>query len=321
VQAPSIARVNAVATNLREQIVATPVVRYAGPVIEGLEGSEIFIKLELLQRSGSFKARGALNNIASLKDPSHGVTAFSAGNHAIAVSFAARQAGTSAKVVMPKSANAFRVERCRYWGADIVFGNSIADLMEIVEALQKEERRTLIHPFEGVHTIEGTATVGMELCRDVEKLDAVIVPVGGGGLISGIASIVKQLQPSCRVYGVEPVEARGMADSIEQGAPLDYVETNSIADSLSAPMHTPMSFSLVQQYVDELVQVDDDQLRNAMRFMFNELKLAVEPACAAAFAALTGPLKQSLADKRVGLIACGSNIDMETYNAILHKST
>jgi len=314
---PDLSTIEAVAEKLRNRIVHTPTVRYAGAPIDKLNAADVFIKLELLQHTGSFKARGALNSIMSMSDTIHGVTAFSAGNHAIAVSFAAAQLGVSAKVVMPKTANPFRVERCKYWGAEIVFGDSIGDLISIVDKLRTTEQRELIHPFEGVHTIEGTATVGFELCKDIAELDVVIVPVGGGGLIGGIASAVKQLQPACRVIGVEPLEAKGMADSIRRGAPLDAVQLNSIADSLSAPMHLPLSFSLVQQHVDELVQVSDDELRSAMRFMFSELKLAVEPACAAAVAALRGPLLNSMAGKRVAVIACGSNIDIPTYVKLL----
>lgn len=309
--------IEAVASKLGSRIVHTPTVRYAGAPIEGLNVAELFVKLELLQYAGSFKARGALNTIMSMPDTANGVTAFSAGNHAIAVAFAAHQANVSAKVVMPKSANPFRVARCQYWGAEVVFGDTIGDLMSIVESLQSDENRALIHPFEGVHTVEGTATVGLELCNDIASLDVVIVPVGGGGLIAGIASAVKQIQPNCRVIGVEPIEAQGMAQSIRQGSPLGKVQLNSIADSLSAPMHLPITFSLAQQHVDEFVQVSDDQLRAAMKLMFTELKLAVEPACAAAMAALCGPLLNSVAGKRVGLIACGSNIDMPTYNKLL----
>ncbi|MCL4126921.1 UNVERIFIED_CONTAM: hypothetical protein GTU68_051392, partial [Idotea baltica] len=311
--APSLQDIQSVANKLQGHVVRTPTVSYTGVPISGLENSEIFIKLELLQHAGSFKARGALNNIMSMQDTSHGVTAFSAGNHAIAIAFAAHKQGVTAKVVMPKSANPFRVERCKFWGAEVIFGDNISDLMSIVEQLQRDEQRVLIHPFEGPRTIEGTATVGYELCNDVEQLDAVIVPVGGGGLIAGIASAVKQLQPNCQVIGVEPMKARGMADSIAKGSPLHTVELNSIADSLSAPMHLPLTFSVIQEQVDQFVQVSDDELRDAMRFIFTELKLAVEPACAAAMAALQGPLRTSLAGKRVGLVACGSNIDMQSY--------
>lgn len=314
---PSIKTIQSVADYLETKIVRTPTVRYAGVPIEGLSGSDVFIKLELLQHAGSFKARGALNSIHSLADKTAGVTAFSAGNHAVAVAFAAYKSNVSAKVVMPKTANQFRVDRCRYWGADISFGESIGDLMSIVDDLQKNEGRSLIHPFEGIHTIEGTATVGLELCNDVESLDAVIVPVGGGGLIAGVASAVKQLQPACKVIGVEPQKSSGMSQSLDRGSPLDTVNVSSIADSLSAPMHLPLSFSLVKEHVDEIVQVSDDELRDSMRFMFHELKLAVEPACAAAMAALRGPALSSLSGKRVALIACGSNIDMQTFNRLL----
>ncbi len=315
--APSLQTIESVAQKLHAHVVRTPTIAYAGAPIIGHEHTELFIKLELLQHAGSFKARGALNTIMAMPDTSHGVTAFSAGNHAIAVAFAAHRQGVSAKVVMPKSANPFRVERCKFWGAEVVFGETLGDLMSIVEQLKRDEQRVLIHPFEGPRTIEGTATVGYELCQDVAKLDAVIVPVGGGGLIAGIASAVKQLQPNCKVIGVEPHQARGMADSIAKGAPLESVDVNSIADSLSAPMHLPLSFSVVKEHVDQFVQVSDDDMRNEMRFIFTELKLAVEPACAAAMAALKGPLQKSLAGKRVGVIACGTNIDMQTYNALL----
>lgn len=315
--APSLQEINAVAEKLDGHILRTPTVQYTGAPIPGLTDATVFIKLELLQHAGSFKARGALNTIMSLPDTASGVTAFSAGNHAIAVAYAANKCGVSAKVVMPKTANSFRVERCRFWGAEVVFGDTIGDLMAIVEQLQRDEQRVLIHPFEGPRTIEGTATVGLELCTDIESLDAVIVPVGGGGLMAGIASAVKHLQPNCKVIGVEPTQARGMADSIAKGEPLDSVSLNSIADSLSAPMHLPLSFALNQQHVDEFVQVTDDQMRSAMRLMFTELKLAVEPACAAAMAALQGPLLESMSGKRVALIACGTNIDMHTYNKLL----
>jgi len=310
----SLATIESVADQIANRIIRTPTVNYVGAPIPGVGNGELYVKLELLQHAGSFKARGALNSILNLDKPAAGVTAFSAGNHAIAVAFAAQQCGVSAKVVMPKTANPFRVERCKHWGAEIVFGETIGDLMSIVELHQSQEHRVLVHPFEGERTIQGAATVGLELCQDVQQLDAVIVPVGGGGLISGIASVVKQLQPNCLVIGVEPENAQGMANSRQAGEPLPKIAVNTIADSLGAPMHLPNSFELVQQHVDELVQVSDDQLRNAMRFMFSELKLAVEPACSAAMAALHGPLKNKLQGKRIAIIACGSNIDMHTYS-------
>lgn len=322
---PAIAVVQQVAQSLAPFIVHTPTVLWpeqSGPVTDG----SLYVKLELLQRTGSFKPRGAINTLSHwLRDigaeaspgTTPGVTAFSAGNHAIATAYAAKQLGVSAKVVMPRTANPFRVDRCRALGAEVVFGENIGDLMRIVEQLQAEEGRVLIHPFEGQHTIAGTATVGLELCHDIAGLDVIVVPVGGGGLIAGIASVVKQLQPGCRVVGVEPTGAQGMRQSIEAGTPMGEVEVATIADSLGAPMHAPLSFSLVQQYVDQLVQVTDDEMRLAMRRMFTDMKLAVEPACAAGLAALLGPLAGTLNGKRVAMIACGSNIDIASYSRLV----
>ena len=305
-----------VAARIRPHVLRTPTVSWPAP---REESGECFVKLELLQRTGSFKARGAINAIMQIlaehagPEPHPGVTAFSAGNHAIATAYAAACLGTTAKVVMPRTANPIRVERVRALGADLVFGDTISDLYALVEQVQQEEGRVMVHPFEGPRTVEGCATAGLELSDDVPGLDAVIVPVGGGGLISGIATAIHHCQPECKVYGVEPEGANGMQQSLQAGHALPKIEVDTIADSLGAPMHAPFTFSLIQQYVDKVVSVSDDELRRGMRTLFNDMKLAAEPACAAALAALRGPLAEELSGKRVALIACGSNIDFDTY--------
>ncbi len=318
---PSLEAIRKTAAKITPYIIRTPTVPCYGPVLSESFGSDstVFLKLELFQRSGSFKARGALNNVLGLSKEklANGITAFSAGNHAIATAFAAKVVGTSAKVAMPSFANPYRVERCRALGAEIVFAENMMELFEIGERLQKDEGRTLVHPFESPKTFEGTATVGLEICEDVENLDAVIVPIGGGGLISGIASAVKRLQPDCMVFGVEPKGAQGMSTSLSKGAPIPKVELSSIADSLSAPLHLPLSYSIIQELVDEVVTVEDSEIINAMRLMFSDLKLAVEPAGASAIAALLGPLRETLAGKRVALVICGTNIDMATHAKLL----
>lgn len=322
---PSLTEINATAGRIAPYITTTPVLPYYGT--EGLDAlanpASVFLKMELLQKTGSFKARGALNVVMHLTDDEkrRGITAFSAGNHAIATAFAARTLGTSAKVVMPKTANPFRVDSCKRLGAEIIFGEDIAELRSIVDDLQRTEGRTMVHPFEGQHTFAGTATVGLELSREIPDLDAVIVPVGGGGLISGIATAIKLTQPHCKVFGIEPEGARGMSDSLAQQSPVDPVQVNTIADSLGAPMHLPQSFAIVQQFVDEIHTVTDEQLARVMRLMFTDLKLAVEPACAAAMAGLLHPLNERLAGKRVGLILCGSNIDQATFQRITDLQT
>lgn len=316
---PDLDTIKATATKIEPYVIRTPTLPYYGLHTKQFGDMKVWLKMELLQRTGSFKARGAINTVMQLSEQqkSKGITAFSAGNHAIATAYAAKTLQTSAKVVMPKTANPYRVECCKYLGAEVVLGNDITELMDIVSSLQEQEGRTVVHPFEGRHTFAGTATVGLELCEDVANLDAVVVPVGGGGLISGIASAVKQINPNCKVFGVEPEGAQGMSLSLSNGAPIPKVPVSTIADSLGAPMHLPLSYAIVEKFVDAMVTVTDEQLRICMQSIFTDLNLAVEPACAAAITALKHPLNKELQSARVGIIMCGSNIDLPTFSRLV----
>lgn len=309
------------AGQLADHVVRTPVHRLQSSEVEQALGAttETWLKLELFQRTGTFKARGALLNVLALSEDArkHGVTAVSAGNHAAAVAFAAKTAGISAKVVMFKSANPLRVELSRSFGAEVVFAENAHAGFELATRLAEQEGRTLIHPFEGRTTALGTATVGLELCEQIPGLDAVIVPVGGGGLCAGIASAVKLLAPRCEVFGVEPEGADSMHRSFAAGEPRSIERVATIADSLGAPYALPISFELCRRNVDGLVRISDMEMRAAMRFLLRNAKLAVEPAGAAATAALLGPLKERLRGRRVGLIVCGSNIDSATYARLI----
>jgi threonine dehydratase len=214
---------------------------------------------------------------------------------------------------MPRSANPFRVEVCRSYGAEVVLVEDVHQAFDEVARIEQEEGRFFVHPFEGERTVLGTAGVGLELCQQVAALDAVIVPIGGGGLAAGVAAAVKQSWPKCKIIGVEPEGADSMHRSFAAGSPQAIDKVRTIADSLGAPHATPFSFALCQRYVDELVKVSDAELRGAMGLLFREMKLAVEPAAAAATAALVGPLRQSLRQQRVGLIICGTNIDLASF--------
>lgn len=280
-------------------------------------GTQAVLKLELFQFAGSFKARGALNVMLGLDRPqlARGVTAVSAGNHAIAVAWAARTLGTSAKVVMPKVADPFRVSRCAGLGAEVVLADDVHAAFALANRIEQEEGRALVHPFEGPRTAMGTATLGRELLRQAPDLDAVVVPVGGGGLAAGVASAVKLIKPDCLVIGVEPEANDVMARSLRSGQPERVPEGGyrTIADSLSPPYTLPYSLELCRRHLDDLVLVSDDAMREALAVMFRGAKLAVEPAAASAAAALMGPLRDRLAGKKVGLIVCGSNIAPERY--------
>ena len=316
---PPLDDIRAARARIGHRIVETPVWLWQGDEVERATGTRPILKLELFQHAGSFKPRGALCNMLALSPEAlaRGVTAVSAGNHAMAVGYAARALGTTAKVVMPRNANPARVEGCRAYGAEVVLVDDVHAAFARVEEIEREEGRTFVHPFEGPLTALGTATLGLELCAQAPNLDAVIIPIGGGGLCAGVASAVKQLSPRTLVFGVEPEGADTMHRSFRSGRPESIDKVRTIADSLGAPHAAPYSFALCRRFVDELVLVSDDQIRSSMRLLFRAAKLAVEPAGAASTAALCGPLRQRLAGKRVGLIVCGANVDAATFAACI----
>lgn len=320
---PTLADIQATRHRIDPFVVETPVWRWQGREIAGAVGAEtqVFLKLELFQYTGTFKPRGSLNVMLNLEPETlaRGVTAVSAGNHAIAVSYSALHLGTTAKVVMPKHADPARVAACRAYGGEVELVDNVHQAFERVRQIEAEEGRTFVHPFEGPLTVMGTATVGLELCQAIPDLDAVIIPVGGGGLCAGIATAVKLIQPGCQVFGVEPEGANSMSLSFASGRPEAIDQVRTIADSLGAPYATPYSFGLCYKYVDELVLVSDDQMREGMRLLFQGMKLAVEPAGAAATAALCGPLLEKLRGKRVGIIVCGTNISAEKFSAYIQQ--
>ncbi|MSQ92909.1 MAG: threonine/serine dehydratase [Gammaproteobacteria bacterium] len=309
----SLADIRAARVLLGDCVVTTPVQQLSGPSVEAAfaPGTRAFLKLELFQRTGSFKARGALLNVLALTEAerARGICAISAGNHAIAAAYAAHAVGVSAKVVMTQSANPFRIAQCRLYDAEVELAPDVHAGFRRVKEIQEKESRAFIHPYEGLRVSLGTGTLGVEFMEQVPDLDAVVVPIGGGGLASGVSTAVKLIRPDCEVFGVEPFGADSMYRSFAAGKPASIDKVATIADSLGAPFATPMSFALCRAHIDELVRVTDEELIAAMRFLLEHARLAVEPAGAAATAALLGPLRDRLAGRRVGLIVCGANID------------
>lgn len=318
----SLAHIEENAAALEGRVVRTPSVHLPSKLISDvLGGGRVSLKLENFQHTGSFKARGALSVARGLGEDqiARGITAASAGNHAIAAAWAAAQVGASAKVVIQSNANPFRVAMAKAQGAEVVMKEPGAATFGEAERLVKEEGRTFIHPFEGVGTSLGTAGVGLEFMQDVPDLEAVVVSIGGGGLISGIAAAIKQMNPACKVYGVEPIGADSMSRSLAGGAPVHLSQVDTVADSLGAPMALPFSHALCAAYLDDIVLLDDDQICAGMVALQQEAKLAVEPAAGAAMAAVLGPLKARLQGMRVGVVVCGANIDATTYAGLLSR--
>lgn len=320
---PTLDEIRAARVALGDLVRETPVHHWRDPELDRLVGPEtrVTLKLELFQYAGTFKPRGALTVMRHLDREAlaRGVTAVSAGNHAAAVAYAASRMGTSAKVVMPKTANPARVALCRDYGAEVVLVENVAEAFAAAERIGRDEGRSFVHPFEGPQVALGTATLGLEFATQVPDLEAVIVPIGGGGLAAGVSAAIKQVLPGCAVYGVEPTGADSMSRSFAAGEPVKAGPISTIADSLAPPYSLPYSFGLCRRFVDEVVTVDDDQLCRGLYQLFRGAKLAVEPAGAAATAALLGPLRDRLRGKRVGLIVCGANIDPASYGKYLQR--
>lgn len=306
---------------LDKYVVTTPTVPWVGSAPWG-EDVSVHMKLELFQRTGTFKVRGAMNAMLALDETERrrGITAVSAGNHAIAVAYCAASLGISARIFMPAAARPMRIERARSYGADVELCETQTEMFERAEGAQTEEGRTFVHPFDGKRTVQGTATVGLELTSQVSPLDLVVVPVGGGGLCAGIASLLKQVWPRVQIVGVEPEGANTMSRSVAAGKPLSNENVHTIADSLAPPRVEPYTFALCREQVDEWLTVSDHELVDAMSLLFNEMKLAVEPAGAATTAAMMGPLKDRVGGQRVGIICCGANISINDYFRFLNNT-
>lgn len=311
-------------TLLSTDVIHTPIVECISEVLsEALDGGRIYLKLECSQKTGSFKARGVLSVATQLSesDVARGLTTASAGNHAIALSWAARTLGVSAKVVMPRSASNYRIQKAKGYGAEVVLTADVGEVFATAKRFAEDEGRYFVHPFEGIDTTLGTAGVGIEMLRDCPQLDVIVGAIGGGGLMSGLATAVKLMKPSCLVFGVEPIGAACMSKSIKAGRACELEAIDTIADSLAPPMSLPFSYSLCAANLDEIVTVTDDEICAATCIMLEEGKLAVEPAAAAPLAALLSPLREKLKGMNVGILVCGSNLSGDDFTRIIQRGS
>lgn len=318
---PSLDDISAAAAALDGRIVKTPTVNLSSDRIRSFlpDGADVTIKLELFQHAGSFKTRGALLGLDQLdtKARENGITAVSAGNHALAASWAAASENVSCKVIMPRHADPVRIEGCKTLGAEVILTDDVHLAFSKMQQIVEEEGRKVIHPYEGLNPTLGTATCGLEFISAHPDLEVVVIPVGGGGLISGMSRAIKLVKPECRVIGVEPFGADIFHRSFAAGKPVSIDKVDTIADSLGAPMALPYSFEIARKHVDALVRINDRAMLDAMAGLFNTLKIAAEPACAASTAAIMGPLREQLKGRKIGIIACGSNISMTRFNSLM----
>ena len=295
----------------------TPVLR--SRTLDRLVGAEVFLKCENFQRIGAFKFRGAYNAASRLspQQVAGGIAAYSSGNHAQAVALAARELGTSAVILMPEDTPQSKQDATAGYGAEIVtYDRYTGDRVAIGEALAADRGLALIPPYEHPHVIAGQGTAALELIEEAGELDALVAPVGGGGLIAGSATAAKGLRPATRVIGVEPEAGDDTKRSLEAGKRVSIPVPRTIADGQAADIPGELTFSVNQRLVDEIALVTDDQILDAMRFAFERLKIVIEPSGATGLAALlSGRIPQL--PPRVGVIISGGNIDTLRFTQLL----
>ena len=298
----SLADVRAAADRIQPHVLRTPTL--SG---EALAGAGVWLKAENLQRTGSFKVRGAVNAVLQLSPEQRrrGVITLSAGNHGLALAYAAEVVGTRCVVVVRDDAPITKLDAIRRYGAEIVL-TPLAQWQERLEAEQRARDLHLVHPFDDPAVAAGQGTVGLEILAAVPDVRTVVVPIGGGGLISGIAVAVKLQRPTTRIIGVEPEEAPCVSESLAAGHPVVPSRLDTIADGLAAPYTRPFTLALIQRYVDEVRTVSDAAIIEALKLIAIRGKLVVEPAGAAAVAALVA---DPTIERPVVAILSGGNLD------------
>jgi threonine dehydratase len=295
----------------------TPVL--TSTTLDARVGAAVFLKAEGLQRVGAFKFRGAYNAISSLDADvlARGVCAGSSGNHAQAVALAARLCDTGATILMPHDAPASKLAATRAYGADVIgYDRYGEDREALVAALAAERGLHVVHPFDDPLVMASAGTVALELLEDVDALDLLLVPVGGGGLIAGCATAIKALSPATRVVGVEPAASDDVARSKASGRRERVVVGRTIADGQQIPSPGVRTWPVIDALVDDVVIVTDDEIVVAMRLLFERLKVVAEPSGASALAALLAGAQHTV-DSRVGVVLSGANIDAVRFAALV----
>ena len=285
-------------------------------------GQEIFLKLENLQMTGSFKERGALNKIATLTadEAARGVIAASAGNHAQGVAYHATRRGIRAIIVMPLTTPLVKVQATRGFGAEVVLhGANYDEACEEATRLCKAEGMTFIHPFDDPLVMAGQGTIGLELLEQVPDLQAVVVPTGGGGMLGGIACAVKESNPQVRVIGVQTSRLPSMQQAMEAHHPVTLDPATTIADGIAVRRAGEVTFPVVEKYVDEIVTVDEDEIASAILTLLEREKTLAEGAGAAALAAMLQKRTSLPAGTRTAVLVCGGNIDVTLLSRIIER--
>ncbi len=297
------------------KLVRTPLLTV--PQLGGELGCDLHFKCEMLQRTGSFKIRGVLNKLSTLtaEERRRGVIGVSSGNHAQALAYGASLVGIASTIVMPADSVASKVAATRAYGGQVEL--TADNLLDTYEARRAERGLTPVHPFNDQAIIAGAGTTGLELLEDLPEVDYVFVSIGGGGLISGVATSIKLSRPSTKIIGVEPEDSAVVSRSLEAGRLVEIEHSDTIADGLKPPFTGELTVDRVRRYVDEVILVNDDEIIDAMRLIFEQLKVVVEPSAAASFAGLRSGRVNLPAGAAVACVLSGGNISISRLKELL----
>lgn len=313
----SVADIEAARDRIAPHLSPTPL--FDTQTLSRMTKTNLRLKAENLQRTGSFKVRGALTAVLQLspEQRARGVVTFSAGNHGQGLAYAASLSGVKCTVFMAEDAVPAKVEAIRGYGAETRFGRTIGDAVAAMEAYQAERGLTFVHPFADAAIIAGQGTVGLEILEAFPEVEQIVVPVGGGGLLAGVLSVVKARRPDVRVVGVEPEGSAAVCRSLRAGRPLPLERNETVADGLSAPFAADPAFSIIARDVDDMICLTDDEIIAAMGLLLGRAKLLVEPAGAAAVAALlTGKTAVPPGANTVAILS-GGNIDLDRLKELI----
>lgn len=306
--------------NIKNMVKKTPLMEC--PTLDDITDNKVYLKLENLQRTGSFKIRGAINKIMNLskEEKEKGVIASSAGNHAQGVALGAKSANIKATIVMPETAPLSKVSATKSYGARVIQHGSFYD-MAYSKALeiQKKENLTFVHPFDDEHTIAGQGTIALEVLDEIPDLDAIFIPVGGGGLLTGIAVAAKSINPNIKIYGVEASGAASMKASLEKQEIVKLEKCKTIADGIAVAKVGNITFELAKKYVDKIISVSEEEIAKSILFLLEKSKVVAEGAGATSLAGLLSN-QIDLKGKKVCCIVSGGNIDVNNIEKIVNKA-
>lgn len=279
---------------------------------------DIFFKLELMQKTGSFKSRGAINKVLQLSEEerSRGVVAISAGNHAQATSWACSQFGIKSKIIMPHTASQSKIDATESYGGEVILTEE--KMMDKCQKLIDEENLSFVHPFDDLDILMGQGTVALEVINEIKNLDYAFVSIGGGGLIAGMACFLKQINPKIKIIGVEPINSNVMTNSIKSGKPeiFDTINNKTIADTLAAPFAGKITFEYVKEYVDDIINVSEDEMIESLRMMIERLKIVPEPSASACFVPIVFNKLNVPSKSKCLVVVCGGNIDLKRIKSL-----